>query len=289
MYNDQKSSAAHRLLTIQDISCIGKCSLTVALPVISAMGIETAVLPTALLSTHTMFSGFTFLDLTDQIRPITDHWKKEGFTFDTIYTGYLGSVRQMDLVREIVKKFDSPRRPLVVIDPVMADYGKLYAGFDETYAKENAKYCSLADIIMPNLTEAHFMTGLPYLETYDRSYIMDMLDALLNLGPRWAVLTGVSFQEGKTGVMAKNRDSGEVFQYEQDKIPANYHGTGDLFASTAAGGLTLGMSLPQALELAAWYTRETILLTYESGKKDAYGVDFEATLPALIKRMGKLI
>lgn len=275
----------HRLLTIQDISCVGKCSLTIALPVISAMGVEASVLPTALLSTHTMFKGFTFLDLTDQMTPITDHWKMEGLTFDTIYTGYLGSVRQMDLVRDIVRKFDSPKKPLVVIDPVMADYGKLYAGFDENYVKRNAEYCRIADVILPNLTEASFMTGLPYKESYDRSYIEKMLEALLELGPKWAVLTGVSFETGKTGVIAKNRETGEIFEYYRDKIPAGYHGTGDLFSSVVAGALTRGSSLKEALKLAAWYTQETIRVTYESGKKDAYGVDFERTLPELVSAL----
>lgn len=277
-----------RLLTIQDISCVGKCSLTIALPVISAMGVETAILPTAILSTHTMFQGFTFLDLTDQMKPITDHWKKEGLTFDTIYTGYLGSVHQMDLVRDIASEFSQPKRPLIVIDPVMADYGRLYAGFDEAYARKNAEYCGMADVILPNLTEAHFMTGLPYRETYDRTYVQKMLDALLQLGPEWAVLTGVSFESGKTGVMAKCRKTGEIFEYYLDRVPANYHGTGDLFASVVAGWLTKGASLQDSLKLACRYTQETIRCTYESGKKDAYGVDFEHTLPDLAEEAGAL-
>lgn len=277
-----------RLLTIQDISCVGKCSLTIALPVISAMGIETAVLPTAMLSTHTMFQGFTYLDLTDQMKPVTDHWKKEGLTFDTIYTGYLGSARQMDLVREIVSKFSGPEKPLIVIDPVMADYGRLYAVFDEAYAKKNAEYCGMADVILPNLTEAHYMTGLPYRESYDRAYIQKMLDALLQLGPEWAVLTGVSFESGKTGVMARSRKTCRTFEYYLDRVPANYHGTGDLFASVVAGGLTKGASLQDSLKLACRYTQETIRRTFESGKKDAYGVDFEQTLPALAAEAASL-
>ena len=282
-----ENDTGRRLLTIQDISCIGKCSLTIALPVISAMGVETAVLPTALLSAHTMFQGFTYLDLTDQMEPITDHWKRVGIAFDTIYTGYLGSLRQMDLVRGIFRKFSHREHPpLIVIDPVMADYGKLYSGFDETYAKKNAEFCGCADVILPNLTEAHFMTGLPYLEKYDRGYILEVLRALCSLGPRWAVLTGISFEEGKTGVMAENRETGEIFSYFTDRVPANYHGTGDLFASVVAGAMTRGASLQDALKLAVRYVRMTIEVTYKSGRQDAYGVDFETTLPALMKAMG---
>ena len=282
-----------RLLTIQDISCVGKCSLTVALPVISALGVEAAVLPTALLSTHTMLHGFTYLDLTDQMDPITDHWRKEGITFDTIYTGYLGSVAQMELVRKIIRKFrksDGVSRPRVVVDPVMADYGRLYSGFTESYAAENARFCSCADVILPNLTEAHFMTGLPYRESgsYDRQYMLDMLQALCDLGPRWAVVTGVSFAEGKTGVMAMSKDSGQAFEYFTDRVPASYHGTGDLFASVVAGALTresseIGIdSLGKALRLAVDYTQKTIEVTYLAGGEDVAGVDFEATLPLLM-------
>lgn len=285
--NSSKVPAEKRLLTVQDISCVGKCSLTVALPVISAMGVETAVLPTALLSAHTMFQGSAFLDLTDQMEKIVAHWKKEGFCFDTVYAGYLGSVKEMEIVRRIVDLF---RPGLVVIDPVMADYGKLYTGFDEMYAKKNAEFCGIADVILPNLTEAHFMTGLPYREAgeYDRSYILEMLDALCGLGPRWAVLTGVSFAEGETGVMAKNRDTGEVFEYFTGRVPASFHGTGDLFASVAAGGLTRGLGLEASLRLAADYTQETIRVTYEEGRQDAYGVDFELTLPDLISKVSRM-
>ena len=263
-----------RLLTIQDISCIGKCSLTIALPVISSLGVETAVLPTALLSTHTLFDGFTFLDLTDQMIPVTDHWKSLGFSFDTIYSGYLGSVRQMKIVRDIIRKFQSAQNPLVIIDPVMADYGKLYTGFDEAF-------CGSADIILPNLTEAHYLTGLPYLERYGEDYILDLLKTLCALGPEWAVLTGVSLREGQTGAMARNRRTGEVVSCFTERIPGNYHGTGDLFASVVAGALTRGLPLKKALRLA-------IRVTQASGKPDSYGVEFEATLPVLIRQAEQL-
>ena len=159
-----------RILTIQDISCFGKCSITIALPVISAMGVETTILPTAVLSTHTMFKGFTVKDLTDQLRPITAHWKAEGIHFDAIYTGYLGSAEEIEISREIFRTFREDGT-LVFIDPVMADNGKMYPAFDENYARLNAGLCAEADIIVPNITEACFMTDTEYKEVYDEAYI----------------------------------------------------------------------------------------------------------------------
>lgn len=142
-----------RIVTIQDVSCVGKCSLTVALPIISAMGVETAIIPTAVLSTHTMFKGFTFRDLTSDIEPIMEHWKKEGFKFDAIYTGYLGSFEQIELMHRLIKEFRGPDTK-VIVDPCMADNGKLYPGFTPEFAKAMAGLCAEADIIVPNLTEA---------------------------------------------------------------------------------------------------------------------------------------
>ena len=188
-----------RILTIQDISCLGKCSITVALPVISAMGVETTILPTAVLSTHTMFQNFTVKDLTDQLVPITEHWKKEGIHFDAIYTGYLGSDEEIEIVKKIFADFGGDDT-LIFVDPVMADHGKLYPAFDEAYAKHNASLCGAADIIVPNLTEACFMTGTEYREDYDEAYIKDLLAKLAALGSKVVVLTGIAFGAGKNGV-----------------------------------------------------------------------------------------
>ena len=273
-----------RIVTIQDISCVGKCSLTVALPIISAMGVETAILPTAVLSTHTMFSGFTCKDMTDQILPIAEHWKKEEFAFDAIYTGYLGSFEQIEIVSKLFDDFKTDSN-LIVVDPVMADNGKLYPAFDEAYARENTKLCGKADLIVPNLTEASFMTGLPYKTQYDRRYITDMLDALAQLGPRYVALTGVSFEEGKIGVMGLNTETKEYFEYYTDRVPVSYHGTGDIFSSVVVGALTRGKSLEEAFRIACDYTKETIELTFREKGADLYGVDFEATLPKLVQRM----
>ena len=275
-----------RVLTIQDISCLGKCSLTVALPLISAMGSEAVILPTALLSTHTMFSGFTCLDLSDQIRPITEHWKNEGVTFDCIYTGYLGTEEEIDLVKEIIAHF-SGKDTLVFIDPAMGDNGKLYPAFDMAYAKKNATLCGIADIIVPNITEAAFMTGMEYKESYDEAYVKDLLKALAGLGTKTAILTGVSLSEGKTGVMGYNTENGEYFVYQNDRIPASYHGTGDIFSSVAAGAVCAGLSLPDSVKLAADYTAKTIEITLQNPKKPWYGVDFEAAIPWLTDELRK--
>lgn len=270
-----------RVLTIQDISCLGKCSLTIALPVISALGSEAVILPTALLSTHTMFDGFTVKDLTDQIEPITSHWKKEGVKFDAIYTGYLGTAEQIDMVKEIFRDFRD-ENTLVFVDPVMADNGKLYPVFDMDYARKNVELCAEADIIVPNITEGSFMTGMDYREEYDESYIREMLMRLNDLGSRITVLTGVSFGKGKTGFMGYDRDADEFFTFQNDKIDVTFHGTGDLFSSTCVGEIMKGRDWRDAMRIAADYTAHTIEVTMQDPDKPWYGVDFETTLPYLI-------
>lgn len=277
-----------RILTIQDISCLGKCSITVALPVISAMGVETTILPTAVLSTHTMFQNFTVKDLTDQLVPITEHWKKEGIHFDAIYTGYLGSDEEIEIVKKIFADFGGDDT-LIFVDPVMADHGKLYPAFDEAYAKHNASLCGAADIIVPNLTEACFMTGTEYREDYDEAYIKDLLAKLAALGSKVVVLTGIAFGAGKNGVYGLDTVSGEYFAYENDHIDAAYHGTGDVFSSVSVGGIVRGLSYADAFALAADYTADTIRETLKNPDKPWYGVDFEATIPELVKMLaGKL-
>ena len=270
-----------RILTIQDISCFGKCSLTVALPLLSAMGIETVILPTAVLSTHTMFKGFTCKDLSDQLKPITDHWKQEGITFDAICTGYLGTEEEIDTVIEIINTFRN-ENTLVFVDPAMGDNGKLYPAFDEHYAKKNASLCAVADIADPNITEGSFMTGLPYRETYTEDYVKEMLLALAALGTKTPILTGVSLSEGKTGAMGYDAEKKEFFSYQNDKIPAAYHGTGDIFSSVLAGAFVLGIDRTEALKIAADYTADTIKETVKDPANPWYGVNFEATIPELV-------
>lgn len=273
-----------RVLTVQDISCLGKCSLTIALPVISVMGVETVILPTAVLSTHTMFKNFTCKDLSDQIEPITKHWKDEGVEFDAIYTGYLGTAEQIDQMKTLFHTFRG-KDTLVVVDPVMADNGKLYPAFDMNYVRKNAELCGEADIIVPNITEASLMTGMEYREEYGEDYIRELLGKLNELGARISVLTGVSLKPGETGVMGYDRKTGEYFVYQNRKINAAYHGTGDLFSSTFVGAVMRGKTWQDAMKIAADYTAHTIEVTLNNPKKPWYGVDFEATLPELIRSL----
>ena len=179
-----------RIVTIQDISGVGKCSVTVAHPIISAMGVECAVMPTAVLSTHTMFSGYTFLDLTDQMQPIADHWKKEGLGFDAIYTGYLGSFEQLRIVGRFIDDFRTADN-VVIIDPVMGDNGKLYPGFSVEFAHEMGELLSHADLALPNLTEACYMLDIPYREDFTEEEIRDILRRLCALGAKRAALKAI--------------------------------------------------------------------------------------------------
>lgn len=237
-----------RIVTIQDISCIGKCSLTVALPIISAMGIETAIIPTAVLSTHTMFSDFTFKDLTDQIQPISDHWKKENFKFDAIYTGYLGSAEQTKLVCDFFDRYKTDDN-IIFVDPAMADNGKLYPAFDNNFAKLMANVCAKADIIVPNLTEACLMTDTEYKTEYDEQYIFDILHKLTAMGAKKAAITGASYN-GKYGIVGYDSEKNTTFSYFHKKLPTSYHGTGDVFSSVCVGALNNGLSLDKAIKIA---------------------------------------
>lgn len=275
-----------KIVSIQDISALGKCSLTVALPIISAMGIECAVVPTAVLSTHTQFQGWTFHDLTDEMEPIADHWKSQGFAFDAIYTGYLGSARQVDIVKRYFRDFGAGAK--IIVDPAMADNGKLYAGFAPDFPQKMAELLDGADLVLPNLTEACFLLDKPYREEYDRAYIMELLTGLLNKGAKVAALTGVSFEEGKLGVVSLDGETGAFSEYYTDRLPVNFHGTGDIYSSTAVGALMNGMSVPDALALAADYTAECIRLTLKEENHSWYGVNFEQAVPFLLERMKKL-
>lgn len=271
-----------RVAAIHDISCFGKCSLTVALPIISAAGIECAGIPTAVLSTHTGgFSGYTFRDLTDDIMPVASHWKKEGLNFDAVYTGYLGSVEQIDLVCEAVDTFGT-EDTLLIVDPVMADHGKLYGGFPENFPKEMTRLCAKADIITPNITEAAFMVDMPYCETpHTKEYINDLLCGLRKMTKGKIVLTGVCFNEGEIGAACLDGDNLEyIFT---PKVDAMYHGTGDVFASTLTCGILMDKSLSQSALIAAKYTAGCIKRTKENHPTVKYGVNFEAEIPNLLK------
>ena len=269
-----------RIVTIQDISCVGQCSLTVALPVISACGVEAAVLPSAVLSTHTAgFQGWTFRDLTEDMPDIAAHWKKEGLTFDAIYTGYLGSAKQIEYVTSIFSTFGD--KAIKVVDPAMADNGKLYVGFDMDFVAEMRKLCAKADYLVPNLTEACFLTGIEYKETYDQAYIERVIRGLQALGCPNIVLTGVSFEEGRTGVLVQQN---EACYYCHEKLPNSCHGTGDIYASAFVGALVRGKSAADAAKIAADFVLECIK---ESAKdpEHTYGARFEPVLGKLIEML----
>jgi len=273
-----------RVLTVQDISCFGQCSLTVALPVISACGVETVILPSAVLSTHTGgFSGFTFRDLTDDIPAITAHWYKENIKFDAIYTGYLGSKRQIDMVKDMFASLGKEGF-VKIVDPAMADNGKLYTGFDAAYAREMAALCAQADIVLPNITEACLMTGFEYAEEYGEEYVDTLLRALAAIGMENVVLTGVSYEKDFTGVVVKC--DGKVKYYRHRRVPTSSHGTGDVFASAFVGALMNGFGEYDSARIAADFTLECIERTV-GDENHKYGVKFELAIPELIKMLGK--
>lgn len=273
-----------RIITIQDISCVGKCSLTVALPIISAAGVEAGVIPTAVLSTHTMFSKFTFCDLTDEIEKISDTFLDLGIDFDAIYTGYLGSFRQLSLVSDFIDRFGGKAK--VVIDPVMADNGQLYKGFTPEFAASMAKLCAKADLVIPNLTEASFMLGIPYNPDYDEAYIRDVLKRLTELGAKSAALTGISFKDDEIGVYYYDGESGEYYSYFNEKLPVSFHGTGDIYASATVGAMMRGFTVPEALSIAVDFTLVTMKKTLADKDHRFYGVNFEEALPYYIERIG---
>ncbi len=274
--------AYKRILTIQDISCVGQCSLTVALPVLSACGIETAILPSAILSTHTSgFSGYTFRDLADDMPSINAHWEKENIKFDGIYTGYLGSSKQVDYVLDIYKTTMKENGKFFV-DPAMADNGKLYYGFDDEYVKAIRRLCQSADYILPNITEACFLTGIEYRENYDKAYIDSLIDKLEEIGCKNIILTGVSYQNDKTGILVVEND--EKLYYEHEKLPNSCHGTGDIYASAFVGAMLNGKTAYQSAKIAGDYIVDCIKETAKE-ENHWYGAKFEPVLKQLIKRL----
>ena len=270
-----------RAVTIQDISCFGKCSITVALPLISAMGIECAVIPTAVLSTHTGgFTGFTFRDLSSDIPEITAHWKKEKLVFDGLYTGYLGSPEQAAMIGQFIDDFAPP---LVFVDPVMGDGGRLYAGFDDRIVTAMKNLCGKADIIVPNLTEATLMLGEEFRRPgeYDEAYIHDLLVRLSSLGAPMTALTGVNYNGKTQGVAAYNSKTGAFTEYFTENLPVQCHGTGDVFSSTMFGALLRGKSLDDSMKIAVDNTVNCIRHSMND-KNHWYGVKFEECIPELI-------
>lgn len=271
-----------RVLTVQDISCVGQCSLTVALPIISACGVEACPIPSAVLSTHTAgFKDFTFRDLTEDIPLIKDHWEKENIKFDAIYTGYLGSPKQISYVINVMESA-LKNGGISVIDPAMADNGRLYLGFDMAFVDEMKKLCAKADYLLPNITEACLLTGIEYKTEYDRDYIDNLLSALLRLGCKNIVLTGVSYKKELTGVVVL--ENGIYHYYCHERIERGCHGTGDVYASAFVGSLMRGKNATEAAKIAADFTLSCIKETL-SEPDHWYGVRFEPVLGNLINEL----
>jgi pyridoxine kinase len=281
-----------RVAAIHDISCFGKCSLTVALPIISAAGVECSVIPTAVLSTHTGgFTGFTYRDLTEDVEPVAEHWRSLNLRFDAIYTGFLGSFEQIDIVRRVFDML-SRENTLIAVDPVMADNGVLYKIFPDTFPAGMRSLCEKASLIMPNLTEATLMLGEKYREApYTPEYIEGLLNRLAGIHGGDVVLTGVDYGDGKLGAAARTRD-GSVSYAFAEKIEGYYHGTGDVFGSALVAALMRGSDLAAAIRVAVDFTvasiaRTKIRLATEDDADIRFGVDFEtglAELPSLIAR-----
>lgn len=275
-----------RVAAIHDLSGFGKCSLTVALPILSAAGIETSALPTAILSTHTGgISGYTYRDLTEDMRPVMKHWKSLDIKFDAIYTGFLGSFEQLDIVKEF---FDAFRQEdnLILVDPVMGDNGELYTVFTREFAAGMRMLCQKADIIVPNLTEAALLLDEPYHPgPYTHAYIESLLRKLGALGPQKVVLTGVYFKEDELGAATYDRTTDTIDYVFTQKRPGYYHGTGDVFASALLSALLNDFSLIDAAAIAVHFTTDSIRRTYKAKTDYRFGVNFEQSFPDFLKEL----
>ena len=271
-----------RVLAVNDISCVGKCSLTVTLPIVSACGVTCDVLPTALLSTHTGgFEGYTFRDLTDDLQAVLRHWKSLGLRFDIVYSGYLGNAAQIDIVSQIKREFLQDNG-LFVVDPVMGDGGRLYAGFSDGYVKKMRRLCREADYILPNLTEACYLADIPYPENGEPYPIERVFSALRGLCKR-PVVTGLL--EGKEISVCYADENGEMKKYSSENVEGFFHGAGDVFASARGGALARGKDERTAVTLAAELTTAAIRRSAAEVEDKRYGLDFEAEIFPFLKKL----
>ena len=256
------------ILTIQDLSCVGRCSLTVALPVLSAMGLRCSVLPTAVLSTHTAFPGPRVQSLTDQLLPFAKHWNSLGISFDAISVGYLSDPEQAEAVGELLQLLSAP---LVILDPVLGDHGKLYSRMTQSHLEAVRRLCSQADVLVPNVTEAAFLTGNPYeAQVNDPEKLIKQLQRLT---PR-VVVTGLAAGDNSIGVCGAEQDGAPFVRYAR-RIPRQFHGTGDLFAAVLSGSLLRSLSLEEAAARAMEFVRCCVA---ETALQSPHGVEFERQL-----------
>lgn len=271
-----------RILTLQDISCVGQCSMTVALPVLSACGQEACALPSAVLSTHTGgFSKPAVRELTVDFSGILAHWQRENIRFDAIYTGYLGDIRQIEYAGALFDSFlrSGGKR---IVDPAMADNGKLYTGFDGAYVEAMKQLCSRADVILPNITEACLLTGMEYREKPDWEYVSCLLEKLHGLGCPYVVLTGVGFSPKETGVLLSG--GRKTFHYTHSRLGGGCHGTGDAFASAFTGAWMSGRTMEEAARIGADFVCACIRETRED-PSHWYGARFERAIPFLVRQL----
>lgn len=274
-----------RALAVHDVSCEGRCSLTVALPVLSACGIHTAALPTALLSTHTgEFTGFSCLDLTEEMHRILGHWSTLPLAFDGMYSGFLGSYEQINLVGDVLHSY---RREgsLTLVDPVMADHGRLYATYTSEMAGGMGELCKLADVIVPNMTEACILLDRPYEEHPGEVEVRDVLEKLATkYNCEQVIITGVHRGE-QLGAMGFSASDGEFAFTGAPKLPHVFYGTGDVFASALFAAMLHGRTTGEATRAAVNFTHDAMVHTIENGLPLNYGVAFEQAIPGLLKEL----
>ena len=277
-----------RALAIHDVSCEGRCSLTVALPILSACGIHTAVLPTALLSTHTgVFTGYSCLDLTEEMRRVRAHWDTLPLHFDGLYSGFLGSYEQIELVGDTLQRYHAPGT-LTLVDPVMADHGALYATYTRQMAGGMGELCRLADVIVPNVTEACLLLDTPYLENPSEGDIRRLLERLAaRYGCAQVMITGVP-RKGLLGAAGFCAEDGSFSYAGAPQLPQVFYGTGDVFASALFGAMLNGLAMGRAVRAAVDFTHEAMTHTLENGLPLHYGMAFEQALPGLMRALGML-
>ncbi len=271
-----------RVAAIHDMSGVGRVSLTAVIPVLSAMGIQTCPLPTAILSSHTQYPHFSFIDLTDNMVNMINEWKALDLRFDAIYSGYLGSTRQIEILENFLKDF---RREdtLVVVDPVLGDNGKLYATFDVTMIKGMRQLVRSADVITPNLTEAFALLDRPYKTELTTDELKATLRDLAKMGPKTVIITSVPIEgdEQHTSVCAYDTETDRFWRVTCQYMPAHYPGTGDTFTSVLTGALLQGDSLPMAIDRAAQFILQGIRATFGYKYDNRDGILLERVLPAL--------
>ncbi len=275
-----------RILTIQDYSCLGRCSLTVALPIISGCGIECVGIPTAVLSNHTAFPKWTYHDLTEEITQTADMWQGFNTEFDAIYTGYLGK-GQEDVIASVVRRFKNEKN-LYLMDPAFGADGHLYPGFDDEHVEKMKSLLPIADLITPNLTEACALLGKKYPRSYTRRFINSLAKALSKLGPRFVVISGLTFREGRIACMGYDGKLNKFYYYETDLLLDGVHGAGDCFASTVVSALVSGLSLKSAIKAAHDFVHASLKNNLdEEINPRLYGPVFEPEIAALRKRILK--